>query len=389
MIGDLLRGQQGHCLISNGTDHHRVLHVKLDYLDHNLNLIKKKSNTAEIILMVKANAYGHGLVPITHFAFHENNIKHFGVASLNEALVIRKELPSLPIEIFLFSDFDLTSKSLENVLDQRLTPVVSQMENLDVFLSSKKCQHIPLCLKFNTGMNRLGFHKNELEQIIIKLKKANRREIHHLFSHFSSSQIELSQNLGMQKQIDLFQEIKKIFTQEGFSIHHSSIANSGAIEQEIISTENFVRPGLVAYGPQSFRHQEKNDHFKIVSSLEGRVLQRFHLKKGETFGYNDTVCEEDSEVIIINLGYADGIFPFFIDSPISIENEVGHIRGRVNMDMTFVAFKKLSPKIQKNSLIKIWDHTQDSFSQFLNGKCIPYLLLTGLNQPRIKKIYHQ
>ena len=119
------------------------------------------------------------------------------------------------------------------------------------------------------------------------------------------------------------------------------------------------------------------------------MLQRFHLKKGETFGYNDTVCEEDSEVIIINLGYADGIFPFFIDSPISIENEVGHIRGRVNMDMTFVAFKKLSPKIQKNSLIKIWDHTQDSFSQFLNGKCIPYLLLTGLNQPRIKKIYHQ
>mgnify|MGYP000359691125 CR=1 FL=1 len=133
------------------------MEINVSRLASNFNLLDEICPDNETLFMVKANAYGHGIVPIVKFAHFELGVREFGCASIGEALHLRKEIPSGEFEIYVFSDINLElEEATEIYLNNRIIPVISNEINLKYFLSHDEFKFFPLCIKVNTGMNRLG-----------------------------------------------------------------------------------------------------------------------------------------------------------------------------------------------------------------------------------------
>ena len=129
--------------------------VNLHHLAENVASIKKLAPKSQILFMVKADSYGHGVIPVTSFAYNDLGITEFGCATLAEAVRLREELSDLAFEVYVFSDIQLDAESAEIYLKRRILPVIASMEDLDFLLHIPEFKNFPLCLKFNTGMNRL------------------------------------------------------------------------------------------------------------------------------------------------------------------------------------------------------------------------------------------
>jgi alanine racemase len=128
---------------------HTLLKINLNHFEWNIKLIKEKYPQKEILMMVKANAYGHGALSLVDFCMEKNLLKQFGVATLGEALEIREGLTFKNFDLFVFSESLLWQKSsLDYYIAQRIIPVIHRIEDLEYFLESRKAgkHSIPLVL---------------------------------------------------------------------------------------------------------------------------------------------------------------------------------------------------------------------------------------------------
>ena len=171
--------------------YHTELTVKLDNLAYNYNLLKKITPNNEVIFMVKANAYGHGLMEIVSYAANELGVKRFGCASLGEAVAIRKTLPHLKCELWVFSDSNLEVDSFNELyLDYNIIPVIHNFADLERVLSNQDFKYMPLVVKIDTGMKRLGIKDDDGEKLVCLLSQYKRKCIDHLMTHLSSSYLK-------------------------------------------------------------------------------------------------------------------------------------------------------------------------------------------------------
>lgn len=336
--------------------------------------------------MVKANAYGHGVLPIVHFASEELGAKNFGLATLSEAIEIREELPQLKAELYVFSDVQIALKDGSEIyLNRRILPVISQLSDLEFFLAHRDFSHCPLVLKFNTGMNRLGLGMDEVSQVIDLLKKSGRKSIHHLMTHLASSSkgLEHEQN---KRQIENYLALKKDFRASAIEIEHSSLANSGAIEEKIANvdgTTSFVRPGLMLFGG--------GHSSEIISRLETYILHSFPVKKGTPIGYEGILAPSDGQILIMALGYGDGITNSYQGVELNYRGQRGYIFGRVNMDMAQVFFPEgdyFNHHDPKGETLILWgDRGREGFDKLVKqAKLIPYEAYCLLSR-RIPRVY--
>lgn len=364
--------------------------VQLDLLEYNYREIKKQFPSQEVLFMVKADAYGHGLVPIARFAHLELGIKEFGTASLGEALKLREELPKETFDIYVFSDIQLELELHREVyLNRRIIPVLTNINDLEMLLNSSEFNHFPLCLKFNTGMNRLGFSYNNVSDVISLLKKNGRHEINHLMTHYSSSSLSMTNNKRNTEQADRFQTIKDQFKAEGISIQKTSIANSGSIEQNSGHGETHIRPGLIMYGPSSLipkMRQDSQIQTKVISQLESYAIDVFPITKGTPVGYGATPCPENGKIVIMALGYGDGFSTNYQNVEFEINGALGKVVGRVNMDMSQVLVPA-DLDVKRGDPIIVWNHERESLARICEQtNTIPYEVLCRIT-PRIPRIY--
>jgi len=364
--------------------------VQLDLLEYNYREIKKQFPDQQVLFMVKADAYGHGLVPIARFAHLELGIKEFGTASLGEALKLREELPKEAFDIYVFSDIQVDLELHRDVyLNRRIIPVLTNFNDLEIILSSSDFKHFPLCLKFNTGMNRLGFFYDKVQDVIDLLKKKGRHEIEHLMTHYSSSSLSMSSNKRNTEQAQRFQEIKDLISQQGIAIKKTSIANSGSIEQNSGHSETHIRPGLIMYGPSSLIPKMREDsqiQTKVISQLESYVIDVFPITKGTPIGYGATPCPDNGQIVIMALGYGDGFSTNYQNVQFKFNGVMGKIVGRVNMDMSQVLVPA-DLKIKRGDPIVVWNHERESLAQFCEQtNTIPYEVLCRIT-PRVPRIY--
>ncbi|PIP94662.1 MAG: alanine racemase [Bdellovibrio sp. CG12_big_fil_rev_8_21_14_0_65_39_13] len=364
--------------------------VQLDLLEYNYREIKKHFPDQQVLFMVKADAYGHGLVPISRFAHLELGIKEFGTASLGEALKLREELPKEAFDIYVFSDIQVDLELHRDVyLNRRIIPVLTNFNDLEIILNSSDFKYFPLCLKFNTGMNRLGFFYDKVQEVIDLLKKKGRHEIEHLMTHYSSSSLSMSGNKRNTEQAQRFQEIKEMITQQGITIKKTSIANSGSIEQNSGHSETHIRPGLIMYGPSSLLPKMREDSLvqtKVISQLESYVIDVFPITKGTPIGYGATPCPDNGQIVIMALGYGDGFSTNYQNVQFEINGVMGKIVGRVNMDMSQVLVPS-DLKIKRGDPIIVWNHERDSLARFCEQtNTIPYEVLCRIT-PRVPRIY--
>ncbi len=361
------------------------LEINLELLRHNVLKIKNKAPGMSLIPMVKADAYGHGVVPISNFLIQETEINQLGVASIGEAQQILENVRQKNYQIIIFSDTEIGNASFQHLYRERpLIPVIHKISDLQIFLNDENFKSLPLYLKINTGMNRLGLTVDEIEPFLPILKKRGR--IDHLMTHFACSYMLLKDGDKTHRQYEDFLKVKNYFLQNSISILETSVSNSGAIEQNFGFLESHLRPGLMLYGPYSVDHEKWNG-FQI-SRLTTKVLKTFSVKKGTPVGYGVHVAGEDLFIIILPIGYGDGLLTFMSGIEIKINGHTGKVFGRVNMDMMFIAFHpSVAGKIKENDIVEIWGHDNKTLSTLAQQmKTHSYQVMTALS-PRIPKIY--
>lgn len=365
--------------------------VDLDILSSNLDKLKALAPSNEIMAMVKANAYGHGAVPIVRFACQNLGLKEFGLATLGEAIYLRDELPELDFEAYVFSDVQIALQECKEIyLNRRILPVLSNIEDLSFFLADKDFRHFPLILKFNTGMNRLGIRVDDLDYVTTLLKKFGRKTIDHLMSHFACASQSMFKIKMNQKQLENFKQLKSELRARGIQVEKSSFSNSGAIEQKAGLEESHIRPGLMLYGPSSLTLPNRKGVWsgQMISRLETYIIQTFEVGPGEPIGYGATPCPRNGVVAIVALGYGDGIINRYRGAKIRHNGHVGEIYGRVNMDMAQVFFEQDAVcDLRAGDIMTIWDHDQERFLELAESiDTIPYEIFCQLT-PRVPRVY--
>jgi alanine racemase len=346
--------------------------------------IQRLAPKAKILPMVKADAYGNGLIPISQHLVNECGMQKLGCASLGEALRLFQDIPTLKTEVLVFSDTEIQDPELRKYYASLpITPVLHQPSDLDAFLSDARLKDVPLVIKMNSGMNRLGFTLDELEKAIPKLKS---RGVKHLLTHFATSYYPLKENDKTHRQMDEFRKAQKLLKDAGVSVEETSVSNSGAIEQKFGVEETYVRPGLMMYGPPSTEPRIWNGH--QISRLVTKIIKTFPVKKGTPVGYGVNVAGEDSFVAIVPVGYGDGLLTYASGTKLMIGGLEARLFARINMDMAFLSFSPSAEgKIKTGQSVEIWNHDNRVIADIATQmKTIPYQLMCAISG-RIPRIY--
>lgn len=296
-------------------------------LRHNLQRLRELAPDSRMVAVVKANAYGHGLLETARTL---TDADAFGVARLEEALRLREggiTQPVLLLEGF-FDAYDLPSISREG-----FHTVVHNEAQLSALEQATLEKPVTVWMKLDTGMHRLGVLPEHADAFYERLSACkNVRQPVNIVSHFARAD---EPDCGAtEKQLALFNH----FT-DG-KPGQRSIAASGGILLWPQSHFEWVRPGIILYGvsPLDTRPWGEDFGFKPVMTLTSSLIAVREHKAGEPVGYGGTwVSERDTRLGVIALGYGDG-YPRSAPSgtPVRVNGREVPIVGRVAMDMICV-----------------------------------------------------
>lgn len=318
--------------------------VNAHALIHNLKVIKRLAPRQKICAMVKADAYGCRLSKVVPVL--EGQVDFFGVASITEALAIHTMGSQTPC---LLMQGVFTEDEYYKASQYEFSCVIHQMRQLQWLLQNPLPKPIHLWIKVNTGMHRLGFQVQELQDVVQALKTCPWiADNLGLMTHMACSDEPLRQE--NQAQLALFNEIKM----PEFKQH--SIANSAAIVAMPESHADMVRPGIMLYGVSPFMNLNARDlGLKPVMQFTSLITAIQTYPAGAQIGYGGIWRAAKTSVIgLVAVGYGDG-YPRHIDpnTPVWIKGREVPIVGRVSMDTLTIDLTN-HPDIQIGDLVELW-----------------------------------
>jgi alanine racemase len=343
--------------------------IDLGALRHNLEQIRKLAPHSKVLAMVKSNAYGHGLERIA-LAIPEADA--FGVACLEEGVQLRNAGVKNPIVLMegLFQD-----EELERAVAGKFTIIVHHAAQIDMLENNPHIDPIPVWLKVDTGMHRLGFDPSELRMSYERLLHcpAVKKPLG-IMTHFAES--DSLDKTPTQNQIKLFNELTRDLTGP------KSLANSGGILGWQEAHGDWVRPGIMLYGASPFAKRQGSDFgLKPVMSLTSEIIAIHELKKGDRIGYGGTfTCAEDMRVGVVAIGYGDG-YPWHaqIGTPMLVNGKRCPLAGRVSMDMINVSLQS-QPDAKVGDPVLLWGPELPVEVVASHSNTIGYELLTRITQ---------
>ncbi len=313
--------------------------INLDALRHNLARVKQAAPETKILSVIKANAYGHGVLEVAE-ALSASDA--FAVARLDEALILQKYLLEHEIKkniILLEGVF--CAEDYQQCKAQKLIPVIHSLEQFQ-WLYESGCT-LDYWLKIDTGMHRLGLSENDLEYLINQYQQIDADYLPAVvISHFScADEVENPTNQTQIKQFN--QQSDLLACLKGVDSFQKSMANSAAILSHSDAHFDWVRPGIMLYGISPFEtatpsRNGLDENLKPVMTLSSELISIKNLKKGDCIGYGASwCCPEDMTIGVIAIGYGDG-YPRHAPSgtPVLINNMEVPLVGRVSMDMITV-----------------------------------------------------
>jgi len=301
-------------------------------LKANLSCVRQKSAQSQILSVVKANAYGHGIDRVFEGLKGSDG---FGILQVGEAEVLRGLGFRGPI-VLLEGVFD--PRELEDCSRLQLWHAVHCMEQVDWLSRHKTHKAHRVFLKMNTGMNRLGFRPEQFKSVWSRLNALPQIEEISLMTHFSDADLP-GGALSQQSRFDQF-------TQD--LIGERSLSNSAALFLNPLNHalhQDWVRAGLALYGGSVNYPQQTSADWSLqaVMSLRSKVIATQDLKAGDTVGYGSTfTATQAMKIGIVACGYADG-YPRSAESgtPILVNGQRTQTLGRVSMDMLSVDLSPL------------------------------------------------
>jgi len=319
------------------------LTIDLHALKNNLERVRAIAPQSKIIAMVKANAYGHGIV---RAAKALADADAFGVASLDEGLILREAGITQPIFLMegLFNKEELTLADKNN-----FTLIVHHLPHVEMLEQASVSKPLSIWLKINTGMHRLGIMPEQLGEVYKRLQSVSAvQKPIGLMTHFAEA--DMLESKATQKQIELFNQLTS--TLKG----PRSLSNSAGILAWPAAFADWVRPGLVLYGASPLPNKPGIDFgLQPVMTLSSQIIAINKVKKGGKVGYGGTwSAPEDMLVGVVGVGYGDG-YPQRTQNgaPVLVDGVECELVGRVSMDMLTVDLRK-HPKARIGSEVVLW-----------------------------------
>ena len=362
--------------------HETILEVNLNALVDNLNYFRSKLRPeTKMMCMVKAFAYGSGSVEVARTLQH-HHIEYLAVAVADEGAELRREGIRIPIVVM-----NPEKGSFGMIFDNKLEPEIYSFRLLGSFIAAAEKLGIidyPIHIKIDSGMHRLGFEPQDVEQLLAKLKNQNQVKVRSVFSHLSGSD-EAKFDVFTREQMATFTTCANQFS--GTFSHHimRHILNSAGIERFLEYQFDMVRLGIGHYGISSL----PDANLKQVCALKTVILQIKNVKAGETVGYSRKgIINADKRIAVIPIGYADG-FDRKLGNGVGevyINRQRAKVIGNVCMDLVMVDVTNL--EANEGDVVEIFgDHL--TISEVANWlKTIPYEILTSVSR-RVKRVYFQ
>jgi len=354
--------------------------INLAALQHNLAQVKRYAPYSRIMAIIKADAYGHGLIPVAKaLAESATSISAFGVACLEEAMQLREANLQTPI-VLLAGFFE--QKELHEISKLNLDIVLHDGSQLALLEQTKLNKKISVWLKVDTGMRRLGVSVAEASSVYPRLAACPwvADEIK-LVSHFAAVDLQHNEVAGAQMQ--QFQQADA----PDFSAR--SMAASAGILVYPEAHLDWVRPGLMLYGISPFDTKLAEDFgLKPVMTLQSQIIAIKHAAKGDKIGYNGTwVCADHTRIGVVAIGYGDG-YPRHLKSgtPVLVNGKQASLIGRVSMDMITVDLTH-HRHTQVGDCVTLWGEGLPVEIIASYADTIPYTLITGVKPKRGAILY--
>ena len=308
--------------------------IRLGALEHNLEVVRESAPGCKVMAVIKANAYGHGMVPV---AQHLEHVDAFAVARIPEALELRAN--GINAKIILLAGA-INTDELAVAMEHDFEPVVhcpEQIHLLDNYLGGK----VNIWLKFDTGMNRLGFDTAAADEVIERLRQSRGVDEIRLMTHLASAD-ELD-GKTTPRQLERFRPIVRGFDGD------VSIGNTpGTLGWPAVTDarsefgfhgDNWIRPGIALFGVSPFGDKTGVElGLKPVMQFEARLIAVKPLPSGAKVGYKGAYRSDTESMLgIISAGYGDGYSRHFRSgTPVLINGRKVPLIGNVSMDMIAV-----------------------------------------------------
>ena len=364
--------------------HETVLEINLNAISHNLNYFKSKLlPKTKLMVMIKAFGYGNGGFEIAKLLSH-HKIDYLGVAFADEGILLKNAGIDLPIMVL-----NPESTSFSSIIQHQLEPEIYSIKGLDAFLKIveyKKTPHFPIHIKLDTGMHRLGFQENDLEELIKRLKNNPFVEIKSILSHLATSDDPKHSDFVL-SQIALFEKLSTRITQELKINPIRHILNTSGISNYPQAQYDMVRLGIGLYG---ISNDEKEQQFlQNVGTLKSVISQIRTISKGESVGYGRRfIAQKETKIATIPIGYADGISRQWGNGLgyVLIKNKKASIVGSICMDMLMIDVTGIHCQ-EGNEVILFGENLSVThIAQKLNT--ISYEIIAGISQ-RVKRVFYR
>lgn len=380
--------------------------IDLKAVAANCKAVRKAAGESAIIAVVKADAYGHGVVEISK-KLEKEGASYFAVAYTSEAVQLRESGIKKPI-IVLFDRAETADYFKYNLI-----PVIHDLDTARLFSreAKRKRTKLNVHVKFDTGMGRVGLFFDDISEKINEFFKMDYIKVTGLMSHFSEA--DISDKSFAFQQLALFKRIRDFFYLRGADNLLCHMANSAAVLTFHESHLDAVRPGLMLYGYSPIygtehrgqyaerKKRNKKDitrstdnitaELKPVMTVKTKILCLRKVKKGTPVSYGRTfITARDSVLAVLSVGYADGYSRLFSNNAdVLVRGKRAKITGRVCMDLTIADVTDID-KIAEDDEVVLLGRQKDEFisAHELAEKAntIPYEILTSISA-KSRRIY--
>ena len=315
--------------------------IDLSALEHNLKQVRNLLQPhTRIMGVVKADAYGHGLVPVSR-ALKRAGVDGLGVAHFHEAMELRKNGLDLPV--FILSGIQ-TRQEAAAVVENNLNPVFFDLSVAETI--AEECKRLgkraSIHVKVDTGMGRLGVPHKDLVPFLERVQSFESLDVGGLLSHLSSA--DDADRSFTETQIRKFKQTIEKGRSLGLPLPLNSLANSAGVLAHRESHFDLVRPGIMLYGGLPSPDFESPVSLKPVMTFKGVVLQVRDMRAGVPISYSRTYHTRGNQrIAVTSAGYGDGL-PRNLSNrgEVLVRGKKARIVGRVCMNLTMADVTDLS-----------------------------------------------
>ena len=359
--------------------------VNLSQLSRNLQAIREKVFPAKIMIVLKANAYGHGLTEVARYL--DPQVDYVGVAVLEEGILLREIGVQTPILVlggiwgnqipaYIENDLTLTAPSVERL---------EQIDQAAETLGKKAKVH----LKIDTGMERIGVHYYNAQTLQEAALQCKHVEVEGIFSHFANA--DAADLTHARLQVERFNEVLRFYEMHSLPTPVRHMANSGGILQLPESYYDMVRPGILFYGVYPSPEAQRTVDVKPALAWKSRVVYFKVTKPGHPVSYGSTwESDHNVRIVTVPVGYGDGYFRGMSNkAQVVIHGKRYPQIGRVCMDQIMVNIEDDSA-FNGDEVVLIGaaengeSVTVEELAEWAGT--IPYEILTNINT-RVPRVY--